>query len=366
MFDIKAFIKRNLMKAGIDVTNTQLYKKYRLFKQADGLIKEAEVTKQVNALYVDRFLSNLQADIIKVKQIQKKHKKKLSILLFSFDRAFQLYALLSSVLDNFQTETELNITVLYRVTNEAHANSYTELKKIFEPKGIEFVKQADKASFKSDLLKILKGFNSERVMFLVDDIVITSKINLDQMLEFDSNYFVPSLRLGKNIKRNYTLQQEMKLPPFMDSSLFNKLGKTDGLNFWRWKDGDTWKEFDLDWRYVVSVDGNIFNLDEMIIFSEAIEFKSPNVFENLLYLRFSDILRERIGICFDSSKMVNLPINQVHVEGSVNIAENIKTPDYLLQKWQEGFTMDYKSIYGHVPSAAHEELDFKLVQRHKS
>lgn len=363
MIDLKAFIKRNLVKLGIDITKTKLYKDFRLYKQADKLIKEGEVVKKFNSLNVDRFINALNSERDIDNRKEKQLQTKLSVLLFSFDRAFQLYSLLSSIFDNFLSKEKINITVLYRVSNIEHENSYKEIRKIFELKGVKFVKQETKASFKSDLMNILTGFKSEKVMFLVDDIVITSKIDLDQLLDFDGNYFIPSLRLGKNIKKNYTLQQPLELPPFLDSAMFKQEGNVEGLNFWRWKDGGKWKEFDLDWRYVVSVDGNIFNLDEMILFIDTLEVKSPNVLENLLDIRYSELLKERIGICFDVSKMVNLPINQVHIEGSVNIAENIKTPDFLLKKWQEGYVMDYKSFYGHISQAPHEELDFKYLKR---
>ena len=90
------------------------------------------------------------------------------------------------------------------------------------------------------------------------------------------------MRLGKNLNYCYTKQSKQSLP------LFNRK-----KNFLIWK----WEKGKLDWNYVFSVDGNIYNKDEILIITKLTHFKAPNSFEaGVNTFRF--ILRRKKGICY--------------------------------------------------------------------
>ena len=69
-----------------------------------------------------------------------------------------------------------------------------------------------------------------KIIFFVDDIVVTEKIDLNELLQFDPGKFVPSLRMGLNIKKIIKdLEEIEETIRYLDDVLIFKEG-FDSLN----------------------------------------------------------------------------------------------------------------------------------------
>ena len=269
-----------------------------------------------------------------------------SCIVFSKDRALQLHALLSSY---FELVTHpAPVTVLYHTLTPAHDQSYRDLIDIFIDYPIHFQKQHDN-KFKEDLVGILSQQKSDKIFFLVDDMLFLEKIDLDTFTSFDTDTFVPSLRLGENLNFCYTLQQEQPLPHWL-----NHPQCPQKMLSWTWQDGK------FDWTYPLSVDGHLFGRWEILAMTKLLDFTAPNTYEIALQ-QFSNIFEARIGIAYKKSVVINIPWNKVQAEND-NKSGTIHQ-DFLLGKWQDGKQIDYQKLYGLHNIDAHQEVSLELTDR---
>jgi len=268
-------------------------------------------------------------------------------VIFSMDRAMQLHALLSTYLEKMNRPVPAH--VLYRATTAAHAASYKEMFHLFPNSMIRPVQQPDRASFKPALLQILEGLEAPKVFFLVDDILFVEQVNSEDFLSINPRTHIASLRLGSHLTRCYTEdcpQPHPTLEP-MESEGEVKLR-------WRWSEGR------YDWGYPLSVDGHLFDTEEMRRLSSYLSYSSPNTFESALQLALP-FFRNRWGLCYPKSKIVNVPCNKVHHDNQNRHGELHQ--DQLLALWNEGKQINYRSIYGVMNQSAHQELSLSFVHR---
>lgn len=267
-------------------------------------------------------------------------------LVFSKDRAMQLHALLSSYFELVTNPAPVN--VLYQVSSPLHNESYKELAYIFTGYPVKFHKQHDN-KFKEDLINILSNQKSDKVFFLVDDMIFVEKINLKIYTAFDTDIFVPSLRLGGNLSFCYTQQAKQPLPSWLDHPQC-----PSEMLIWSWQNSK------FDWAYPLSVDGHLFGRWEILAMTKLLDFAAPNTFEMALQ-QFIDIFETRIGVAFQKSVVVNIPWNKVQSEHD-NMSGNIHQ-DFLLNKWQAGKQIDYQKLYGLRNISAHQEVSPTLIVR---
>ncbi|ESP62794.1 glycosyltransferase involved in cell wall biogenesis-like protein [Smithella sp. ME-1] len=267
-------------------------------------------------------------------------------IVFSKDRALQLHALLSSYLENVVSPAPLHI--LYRVSTSLHQKAYDEVIEMFSGK-FSFTRQSSYASFKNDLVKLLESLHAQKVFFLVDDILVIEKFDINDFALLDTDKTVPSLRMGLNLKKCYTVQKEQPLPELMPNPDIN-----DSKIFWKWDRGL------YDWSYPLSVDGHYFSTQEITTMTKLINFSAPNTYEDQLQ-RFRRFFTIRTGVAYKKSKIVNIPCNKVQ-EVNKNIHGSIHQ-DFLLDKWMNGYQMDYRSMYGYINTSVHEEIPFGFIQR---
>jgi hypothetical protein len=268
-------------------------------------------------------------------------------IIFSMDRAIQLHALLSSYFE--KVSTTVPVHVLYRISSDAHQESYDNLFSQFNNSQIFAIQQKDKNSFKNQLIAILESIKSEKVFFLVDDIIFIEDTDIFDFAKHDSRTTIASLRMGANLKRAYTTQKNQKLPRFIRGAISDK-----GKLCWTWESGE------LDWAYPLSVDGNLFLTQEIIVLANNTDFNSPNTFEGNLQ-RYIDHFKHRYGVCYKKSKIVNIPMNKVqddykNIHGTVH-------QDYLLNQWNRGMQIDYCALYGFVNESAHQEIEISFIKR---
>lgn len=265
-------------------------------------------------------------------------------IVFSMDRPLQLHALLGSYRDLVRGHSKL--TVIYRTTSSDYVASYDAVFQDYEGM-IEVRRQENRQDFRSLLLEVLSETPADKIFFLVDDNMFVESVDLTFFAGMASMYCVPSLRMGKNLARSYTLNRSQPVP-----SLFPlKMQHHENLRAWIWKYGK------LDWSYPLSVDGHFFLRKEILALAKNIDFDSPNHFEEKLQ-KFQGLFSWRLGVCYSKSRLINIPYNKVQTDIE-NLHGSVHQED-MLRMCQEGFRIDTKSYYGIVNESAHQEFPLRL------
>jgi hypothetical protein len=141
----------------------------------------------------------------------------------------------------------------------------------------------------------------------------------------------------------YTTNDFQILPP-----LQNK----DGGFWWYWKEGE------YDWKYPLSVDGNVFSRTEFLSLIQKTQYKAPNTLE-LNLQKYSHLFLNRLGFCFEETVIVNNPVNKVQSE--INNIHGKVHQDELLEIWEQHKRIDYLKFKGLKNVSAHQELDFTYI-----
>ena len=284
----------------------------------------------------------------KTQLVHKTGKYPAECIVFSKNRAFQLHALLTTYHEKVASPVPLY--VLYHTTTSSHQKAYEDVISIFSNRQISFIKQDSDYSFRKDLLTLLASILAEKVLFLVDDILFIENVDMLDFVKFDTDKFVPSLRMGLTLDKCYTVQQAQHLPILMPDIIRDK----DKI-VWKWDQGA------YDWSYPVSLDGHLFSTQEITTMIQLLDFSAPNTLEDQLQ-EFRRFFLFRKGIAYKKSRIVNIPCNKVQKENN-NLCGNVHQ-DYLLKQWQKGFQMDCENLYGFINTSAHQELPFEFKRRH--
>jgi hypothetical protein len=232
-----------------------------------------------------------------------------------------------------------SIHVLYCASNAAHAHAYGELTDgIQNTDRIQWTKEAD---FRKDLVHTLQGTQTASVCFLVDDIVFIRPMNLDALNRDAIHGGTVSLRLGSNITFCYTKQKTMHCPSL------NPTKGQDGLLEFSWEDGS------YDWAYPLSVDGHIFPTSEISVAAKLLDYRAPNTFERALQI-LTPLYQKRPGYCFEAPRLLNIPLNRVQNEVQ-NISGEI-SPENLLERWNNGLTLDIEALSGIETESVHKDI----------
>ncbi|MFT5666010.1 MAG: hypothetical protein ACI9DK_000187 [Vicingaceae bacterium] len=262
------------------------------------------------------------------------------IVVFSKDRAMQLDALLRSYFH--YTTNPVPVRILYHASSAEFSEGYKQLQNIFSEKQVEFVQEK---KFKPDLIQLFNRLNCSKVIFMVDDLMFKRNIDFGQFTSIDTKQCVASLRLGNHLNYAYTLEEKQPLPKFE---------KIENLLSW------SWQKAMGDWAYPLSVDGHLFDKEELEILVNELVYKAPNSFEEALQL-MNPLFAKRRGLCFPTSVIVNNPCNKVQVEND-NLFGEISI-EQLNQKWLEGFRIEFEEHKDLKNTSAHQELRFNFVKR---
>ena len=268
-------------------------------------------------------------------------------IVFSKDRALQLHGLLSTLRE--KVSPVVPVHVLYMASSSSHQKAYDDVNDIFGKQNVLFIQQKNDHSFRHDLTEILFSLTCDILFFLVDDILFTEPVDLNDVLKFDPDIFVPSLRMGQNLTRCYVLQTPQPLPHFLD----HPVSQSDKI-VWQWDKGE------LDWSYPLSVDGHFFARREIAAMAALLSFSAPNSFEDQLQI-FKPLFNKRYGIGYKKSKIVNIPCNRVQTEIH-NLSGDIHQ-DELLAKWHRGYQIDYEKLSGMANESAHQDIALPLIRR---
>lgn len=267
---------------------------------------------------------------------QNNKNNRLSAIVFSKDRPMQLDALLRSL--KLHSASHISLTILYALSDDIYYKAYEDVKKEYPE-----YKYILESNFKKDLLVILRNMTSEKIFFLVDDIIFINKFNIESINKYNANKYVPSLRLGENISYSYMKDKSLVLPNL--SSINNEIIE------WNWIKNNSY------WSYPLSLDGHIFNRTEIIYIFSITKFWSPNSLEGNIQ-KFSSFFENRKGCSFEKSVIVNFPWNKVQVDNN-NRSGDI-TSEYLLELWNKGKRIDITRYSGKVYNSAHVEEELYI------
>lgn len=257
------------------------------------------------------------------------------LIIFSYNRPLQLEALLRS-LDKHVTHLG-QVSVLYRSSNKAFETAYQELQQACP--SITFVRQGThpKKDFKPLLLNIMQQLTSDYILFAVDDIIVTDKIDIRQCIQAleKTGAYGFYLRLGKNITFSYTQNIPLIVPHMtsIDNDIFS-FSMQNNKSYW---------------SYPNTVDMTLYRKNHIMPAFKKLQYCSPNTLEGNWHL-IADL--QQNGLCFGHSRIVNTPLNVVqdHWNSKHN---NSYSVDELLEIWQAGLRLDIDDIYHIKNNAAH-------------
>ena len=272
---------------------------------------------------------------------------KVDLVIFSYDRPLQLYALLESCERYFRGVNSIHVVL--RASTEDFASYYKRVKKRFSY--IHIHRQFEKKrgfDFKDKVVDALFGKTSKAryCMFAVDDMIITDYVDLSQCVQAMRKHkpWCFSLRLGKNTVLD-TVANVASPPPQR-----KKVEK--GIFSWYFFDGQG------GWGYPNTVDMTIYRKKDIKRFFKKNEYNNPNTLEGLWSQ--TDPTKCR-GLCFRYSKAVNIPLNVVNESWTLPNM-NITVRD-LLTFFQEGYKVDIDPFYKIHPYATHVPYTLTFTKR---
>jgi len=275
------------------------------------------------------------------------HIAKADLLVFSYNRPMQLHCFLESLfayVKNLGT-----ITVLARADNQGYADAYEEVQKIFP--SVVFVEQSKTSpqeDFKKLTLQIVEAGKYDHIIFAVDDIIVKDFCDLNDCIDAleKTHAYGFYLRLGMNITHCYMANKSHNVPsliPFGNQMLA-----------WSFKDGA------YDWRYPNSVDMTLYKKETIIEALQQLVYSNPSNLEGNWFIpEFVDY--EKVGNCYQSSKIINIPLNVVQTERN-NTNMHCET-SYLLDLFNDGLKIDYKPFHAMPNRAPHGEFQVSYIKR---
>lgn len=271
------------------------------------------------------------------------HNDKIISIIFSKDRAMQLDGFLASYFENVENYSE--IKVLYHVSNEAHKKSYIDLQKIYENFPVEFIQETN---FRANLIDALEKSSEDRLIFYVDDMLFSQKIDYNWLKNINPLNDIVCLSRGKDLNYSTVLAKKLEVPSF------NKISE----NLYRFK----WNEISefSDWTYPIGVSGYMFSRLEITAMIKATKFKAPNSLEHNLQ-QFLPYFIMRGGICLENVATPCVHTNLTQTEGYNNILGHYSLEE-LLDLWNINKRINYSEFIGLKVSEA-EVKKYNFISR---
>ena len=263
------------------------------------------------------------------------------LVLFSCDRPLQLYAALESIQRTLSGS--VSCTLLYRSSDARFNAAYKEVLSHYPL--VRPIKQSDK-DFKPLLEEILFESPAEYVLFCADDLIMKEPVDLDlcrRMLDQTGAYGF-YLRFGRNIQHSYIAGKPLPQPRSAE------LG--NGIYVWDLRRGEG------DWGLANNFEMSLYRKADLKAHFQEISYKNPQTLQEG-WMRY--LPEKAIGLYFEQSKMVNLPLNSVQSSGKPNM--NYMTAEELLLKFNQGLKIDIEQLFQVNNPAPHYEWAPDLIAR---
>jgi glycosyltransferase involved in cell wall biosynthesis len=283
-------------------------------------------------------------------------REKADLLVFSYHRPMQLYALLESVEKNVRGLNQT--TVLYRADTLEYKNGYATVKERFPT--VHFVEQKNAPEDFRDLtLQIVFDSSptpSEHILFAVDDMIVKHPVDLTSCVHAlkASKAYGFYLCHSDQLDTCYMLNRHQGVPPHTHLS---GIATNSPIFAWQFSAGAD------DWAYPNSLDMVLFNKETIKKDFYKIEFTSPTSLESKWNLRAK---KRGVGLFYAEAKCLNIPANLVTTnleQDEVHRFLSSYTTNELLQKFEEGLKIDIKPLSELDNRSRHVAADFAFIQR---
>jgi len=219
-------------------------------------------------------------------------------------------------------------------------NAYKIIEKDFP--NVHLIKQGENphADFKALTLKATFDSPNPYIIFAVDDIIIKDAVDIAECITYLEKYEAYGffLRMGKNLTACYSMNRSQSLPPLL------KVG--DNLYGWCFKQGEH------DWGYPHTVDMTIYRKKDIHYMLANLPYSAPNTLEGNWAAQAQGIM-QRFGLCYELSKVVNVPLNVVQNELQPNRSMKFLSAEQLLDIFYEGKKIDINPLNNIHNTAAH-------------
>lgn len=271
------------------------------------------------------------------------------LIIFSFDRPMQLYALLESV--NTYVQGINSTAVIYRTTNEAYEQGYQIVKDTFGD--VTYMQQGEnpQGDFKLLTLQALCSQDCPYVLFAVDDMIVKDCVDLNMCIAYleQEDAYGFYLRLGKNTTFCYPHKKEQGIP-----STFEYIA--DGVYKWQIGSGK------YCWGYPHTVDMTLYRKADILPYFQGISYAAPNQLEGNWACYWREFAH-KWGVCFEQSKVLNIPLNCVQKVIKENPNMGSYSPVELLELFEAGLKIDIEPLHCFANRSAHTDFDITFTVR---
>ncbi|MBY0110257.1 MAG: hypothetical protein K2X90_04050 [Candidatus Babeliaceae bacterium] len=268
----------------------------------------------------------------------------LNLVVYSKNRAHQVHRFLESFILN--TTGCRKISVIYKADTKEHEKGYAIVRHDFPQ--VNFIKQSKSSDFKKLTINAIDFDGEDYIVFAVDDIIVTRKIDFDEIVKlletFQSTGFY--LRLGEHINECYSENRVTGTPPLKEI--------TSGILCWKFKDGKG------DWNYPHSLDMTVYKKSDLFKVFYMLPFTNPNMLEG----NWAAIApKYETGLCYKNAPIVNCPLNRVQNTWN-NRHSNECTPEELLEVFLTGYKMDIMPLQNIFNKAPHMDYKPTFIKRY--
>ncbi len=270
---------------------------------------------------------------------------KADLIIFSYDRPIQLYALLESVREYI---TGINsIKIINKASNKNFAHAYEIVQQDFPE--ADFMVERGKlkpANFKTLTMKAIKCSTADHVIFAVDDIIVKDYVDLNECIQWleKTHAYGFYLKMGTHLSYCYTENKTQPVPTYAQIN--------NDILAWQFNFGT------CDWNYPNTVDMTLYRKKDIIPLFESLSFTNPNWLEG----RWSQHKPScNVGLFYHHSKIVNIPINKVTTFENAHM--NLYSKYNLLEKFEQGLKIDMKPLYKIENNDVHMEYVPTFIPR---
>lgn len=252
--------------------------------------------------------------------------KQIDSIVFSKDRAMQLYAFLASYTEKVKNRGRMY--VLYKCTSQRHQKSYEQLRASFGEENFVFIAEE---AFREQLIRICENSAADRIIFYVDDMIFTHEVDYDVLSSIDTTQHVVALSRGMDMDYSVVMQKQLNLPPFTK--------QVNNLSRFNWNHSIEYS----DWTFPLGVSGYMYGRIEITAMLKSILFKAPNSLENAMQI-FLPYFINRYGLCSVNASCVCVHANLVQTE-KINKTLGTYSIEELLDLWEKGKRIDLLQFY---------------------
>ena len=267
------------------------------------------------------------------------------VVVFSYNRPMQLYAFLESLYK--RSKNFRNVEIIYRTGSEDYDLGYEIVKSAF-PEAVWTKQKRPPSDFKK--LAMHAAFNKESpaeyIAFAVDDIIVKDDFDFKDTLRLlkKTGAYGFFLRLGTHINHSYMAGKKCSLP--------KHIAIEPGVKAWTFYQGVA------DFGYPGNVDMTVYKKADIEAMVKNINFDNPNWLEAHWHKRCK---KDNLGLCYDTSKIVNIPMNVVSTMNNKHLS--LYQPKELLKKFLEGSKIDVDAYYQVVNRSSHDNIKPIFIQR---